>query len=199
MQDDITDGLKHLVDRGMVDPARVCIVGASYGGYAALAGASLTAGLYKCSVSVAGVSDLIEFSKWRRLERGRDSEVYKYSLRSIGDPEADEARLRATSPALLAARITIPVLLIHGSSDNVVPFGQSTAMKKALDKAGNKTQLITLSGEGHSYWSRDNEMYALSSIADFLWQHLGAGVGVTTPPAMHAAPKAGMSPSVQKH
>ncbi|HEV7609843.1 MAG TPA: prolyl oligopeptidase family serine peptidase, partial [Steroidobacteraceae bacterium] len=67
MQDDITDALKDLVDRGVVDLGRVCIVGASYGGYAALSGAALTPNLYKCSVSVAGVSDLVEFAKWRKL------------------------------------------------------------------------------------------------------------------------------------
>jgi dipeptidyl aminopeptidase/acylaminoacyl peptidase len=195
MQDDITDGLKDLVARGVVDPDRVCIVGASYGGYAALAGAALTPDLYQCSVSVAGVSELADFAEWRKRNWGRDSEVYQYSLRSLGDPDTDENKLRAVSPALLAAKITIPVLLVHGSSDGIVPIGQSNAMKKALDKAGNNTRLITLSGEGHSYWSKDNEMHALSSIGDFLWKHLGPGMGITAPPVVHAPPKPNFLPA----
>ncbi|HEV7610189.1 MAG TPA: prolyl oligopeptidase family serine peptidase, partial [Steroidobacteraceae bacterium] len=177
------------VDRGVVDLGRVCIVGASYGGYAALSGAALTPDLYKCSVSVAGVSDLVEFAKWRKLNWGRDSEGYKYSLRTIGDPETDENKMRAVSPAVTAAKITIPVLLIHGTSDDTVPISQSRAMKKALDKAGNKTRLIELSGEGHSYWDKDNEKYALSSIGEFLWLHLGPGAGMTSPPVVLAPAK----------
>lgn len=179
MQDDITDGLHYLGTEGFVDPARACIVGASYGGYAALAGAALTPDLYKCAVSVSGISDLEDFIGWRKRSWGRDSDGYTYWLEAIGDPEKDEQRLREVSPKQLVERIKIPILLIHGTRDDIVPVAQSRAMKKALDKAGRKTELIEMEGEGHSYWSDENEMLALSSIDAFLWSNIGAGYGST--------------------
>jgi dipeptidyl aminopeptidase/acylaminoacyl peptidase len=182
MQDDLTDGVKVLVDQGVADPARVCIVGASYGGYAALAGAALTPDLYKCAVSIAGISDLEDFIGWRKRNWGSDSDGYTYWLKAIGDPDKDEKRLREVSPLAQAASIKIPVLLIHGSDDFIVPIAQSKAMKKALEKTGRKTELITLDKEGHSYWSAKNEMLAMTAVDNFLWQNLGPGFGITTSP-----------------
>lgn len=185
MQDDVTDAVQHLVEQGSVDPKRVCIVGASYGGYAALAGAALTPDLYRCAVSVAGVSDLAEFVRWRKRKWGADSDAYTYSLKSIGDPDRDAEILAATSPTRLARAIRIPVLLIHGEDDGIVPTSQSVAMKKALDNAGRSCELIRLPMEGHSNWSDDNEKFALIAIDRFLWEHLGPGYGVTaTPPPL---------------
>jgi pimeloyl-ACP methyl ester carboxylesterase len=182
MQDDLTDGVKALVNLGTVDPARVCIVGASYGGYAALAGAALTPDLYRCAVSIAGISDLDDFIGWRKHNWGSDSDGYTYWLKAIGDPDKDEARLREVSPLAQAGKIKIPVLLIHGTDDFVVPIAQSKAMKKALDKSGRKTEFITLEDEGHTYWSDDSEIFAINAIDNFLWQHLGPGFGISTAP-----------------
>jgi dienelactone hydrolase len=189
MQDDITDGVNHLATAGLVDPARACIVGASYGGYAALAGAALTPDLYKCAVSVAGVSDLDDFIGWRKRNWGRDSDGYTYWLKAIGDPENDAQKLREVSPASLVDRIKIPILLIHGTADDVVPIAQSRAMKKALEKSGRPTELVELEFEDHSWWSDENEMLALSSIDAFLWKNLGPGYGSSTPPALRKARK----------
>ena len=183
MQDDLTDAVKALVNLGAVDPARVCIVGASYGGYAALAGAALTPDLYKCAVAIAGVSDLDDFIGWRKRNWGSDSEGYTYWLKAIGDPGKDEQKLREVSPVALADKIKIPVLLIHGDGDFVVPIAQSKAMKKALEKVGRKTELITLEEEGHSYWTAESEILAMSAIDNFLWQHLGPGFGISIAPA----------------
>jgi len=182
MQDDLTDGVRALVDQGVADPARVCIVGASYGGYAALAGAALTPDLYKCAVSISGISDLDDFIGWRKRNWGSDSEGYTYWLKAIGDPDKDEDRLREVSPLSQASHIKIPVLLIHGSDDFIVPIAQSKAMKKVLDKSGRKTELITLDKEGHSYWSPENEKLTMTAVDNFLWQNLGPGFGITTPP-----------------
>jgi acetyl esterase/lipase len=182
MQDDVTDGVRALIDNGTADADRMCIIGASYGGYAALAAASLTPDLFKCAVSVAGIADLGDFVDWRRRRWGSDSDAYTYWLKAIGDPVTDEQKLREVSPALNAARIEIPVLLIHGSNDFVVPIGQSRAMKKALGTAGKPTDLIELEDQGHSGWTIDSEMRALTAIDAFVWKHLGAGYGVSTPP-----------------
>ena len=178
MQDDITDGVQMLVDQGAVDAERMCIVGASYGGYAALAAASLTPDLFKCAASVAGISDLEDFIGWRKHYWGSDSEAYTYWLTAIGDPDVDEQKLHDVSPARLVDRIKIPVLLIHGTEDTVVPLAQSRVMKKALDAAGRPTELIELEGEGHSGWTNGNEMRTLTAIDAFLLKHLGAGYGL---------------------
>ena len=87
-----------------------------------------------------------------------------------------------------ASKIKIPVLLIHGTEDFVVPIGQSRAMKKALERSGRKTELIELEKEGHSYWSH-NDMYALSAIDEFLWKNLGPGHGISKPPAARVVVK----------
>jgi dipeptidyl aminopeptidase/acylaminoacyl peptidase len=189
MQDDLSDGVKSLAELGWVDPARVCIVGASYGGYAALAGAALTPDMYKCAVSIAGISDLDDFIGWRKRNWGSDSEGYTYWLKAIGDPAKDEQRLREVSPLAQADKIKIPVLLIHGVDDYVVPIAQSKAMKKALDKSGKKTELISLEQEGHSYWSADNEILTMNAIDNFLWQHLGPGLGITAAPTARVKSK----------
>jgi len=182
MQDDLTDAVKSLANLGTVDPARVCIVGASYGGYAALAGAALTPDVYKCAVSIAGIADLDDFITFRKRNWGADSEDHVYWLKAIGDPDKDEKHLQEISPINNVDKIRIPVLLIHGTDDWVVPIAQSKAMKKALDKAGKKTELITLEEEGHSYWSDDSEKLTMSAIDNFLWQHLGPGFGISKAP-----------------
>ena len=182
MQDDITDGVKALVDKGTVDPARICIVGASYGGYAALAGAAFTPDLYKCAVSIAGISDVDDMIGWSKRTYGSGSELMKYVHKVMGDPETDSERIRAISPAQQVAKIKIPILLIHGTNDSIVPVSQSRTMKKALDKAGRKTELIELEKEDHGGWETYNEIRVLIAIDQFLWKHLGPGYEVNTPP-----------------
>lgn len=187
MQDDITDGVKALVEGGMVDPERVCIVGASYGGYAALAGAALTPDVYKCAVSIAGISDLDDMISWSKRTYGSDSELMKYVYKVMGDPAKDAVRIRATSPAQQVDKIKIPILLIHGTDDGIVPIAQSRLMKKVLDKSGRKTELIELEKEGHSGWEQYNELRVLRAIDQFLWKHLGPGHEIKTPPATVAS------------
>lgn len=184
MQEDITDGVKALVDKGTADAARVCIVGASYGGYAALAGAALTPDVYQCAVSIAGISDLDDMISWSRRTYGSDSEVLKYVHKVMGDPDKDAVRIKAVSPAQQVDKIKIPVLLIHGTDDGIVPIAQSRLMKKNLDKAGKKTELIELEKEGHGGWETYNELRVLRAIDQFLWKNLGPGYEVKTPPAV---------------
>lgn len=150
MQDDVTDGVQRLISQGAADPQRMCIVGASNGGYAALAGASMTLDLYRCAASIAGVTDLYEFAKWRKTKWGADSEVYLCSLESLGDPGVDRRALEEKSPTRLVDAIKIPVLLIHGQDDEIVPVAQSERMHKVLTTARKPAEFIRVPREGHS-------------------------------------------------
>ncbi len=175
MQDDVTDALRHMIDAGVTDPQRVCIVGMSYGGYAALAGVTLTPDLYRCAISVAGVSDLIESLRDERGESTGQSASYQYWRRSMGDPRENRDALIAASPARLADRVRVPVLLVHGSADTTVPFGQSELMQQALQRAGKASRLIRIEDEGHSWygWSPENRMTLFRETEAFLAQNLG--------------------------
>ena len=178
MQTDITDGVKRLIETGQADPARICMVGASYGGYAALIAGAQNPELYKCVVSQAGISDLVTFMKWEGSIHGRDSDVFKVWKARIGDPEADRAKLLAVSPVSFAAHYAPPVLLIHGTDDPVVTVEQSKEMEKALKAAGRPVKLSLYKDEGHSGWSDKNEQAALQEIIDFVTAHIApAGLG----------------------
>jgi dipeptidyl aminopeptidase/acylaminoacyl peptidase len=168
MQDDVTDAVNDLVRRGIADPKHIAIYGASYGGYAALMGPILTPELYQAVVSVAGVSDLRNLIAFVRHEDGEDAETYRYVLRSIGDPGEEKEALDAISPRYRASEINVPVLLMHGTIDEIVPERQSEAMKKALEKAGKTVRLIEFPGETHSEWSTKNETRQIEEAIAFL-------------------------------
>ena len=166
MQDDVTDGVKAVIADGIVDPKRVCIVGASYGGYAALAGVTFTPELYACGVSVAGVSDLGEMLAYDEKTSGEDSDASLYWRDSIGT--RDDPRVGQKSPARYARNVRAPILLIHGSNDSVVPFAQSQMMDDALSAAGAPHQLVTLDSEDHWLSSGATRTRMLSEIEKFL-------------------------------
>lgn len=168
MQDDVTDAVRDLVERGIADPERIAIYGASYGGYAALMGAVLTPDLYRAVVSLAGVTDLRDLLAFVRREDGDDSESYRYLLRAIGDPKEDKAALDALSPRYRAAEIRVPVLLMHGTSDQIVPDRQSEFMKKALEKAGRQVRYVEFAGQSHDGWSIENETRQIQEAISFL-------------------------------
>jgi dipeptidyl aminopeptidase/acylaminoacyl peptidase len=189
MQDDLGDGVKALVDQGIVDPERVCIVGASYGGYAALAGATLTPDAYKCAVSMAGVANLEEFVRWKKKKFGADSDVFAHWVRAIGDPEKDLEFMRAVSPAHHVDAIKIPILLIHGDEDESVPYSQSEDFQKLLEKSGRKTTLLRLEDEGHGGFGDNTSKVMLTTIGEFLWTHLGKGHGVSDAPKLYVFKK----------
>lgn len=172
MQDDIDDVAKMLIDKNLVYQDNLCIAGASYGGYAALMAAQRNNGLYQCAVSIAGVTDLLDFMEFVRREEGKDSKDYEYWLKSIGNPETEADRLVAMSPARNANQIEIPILLVHGEEDETVPAKQSVKIKKALEKFGKSVNYIELEGEGHSSWKLRNERMLLDELEVFFSKHL---------------------------
>lgn len=168
MQDDITDGVQKLIADGVVDAKRICIVGASYGGYAALAGAMRTPDLYKCAVSISGIGDLEEFLDSAKRIDGSESTIYETWVTRIGDPRANGDRIKAASPALHADQFKGPVLLIHGDKDEIVPVEQSRLMLKALKKAGKDVKYLEIPEEGHGFGAYANRVKVLKEIDDFL-------------------------------
>lgn len=174
MQTDVEDGVAALVRNGVVDPARVCIVGASYGGYAALAGATLTPDRYRCAVSVAGVSDLEVMLRARAARTGGERSMASDFWRlSIGDREEDRERIRSVSPVHLADRVRVPILLIHGTDDTVVPIDQSRRMQRALRDAGKDVRFVELTGDDHWLSDAPTRIQMLRELDAFLAQHIG--------------------------
>ncbi len=118
MQTDLSDGLHYLAAQGIADPKRACIVGASYGGYAALAGVAIQSGIYRCAVAVAGISDPSNFMRWVMRKEQYGSKVgLRYWERFLGVDNPGDKRLDEISPLRHADQITVPLLLIHGRDD----------------------------------------------------------------------------------
>ena len=173
MQTDLSDGVRFLAAEGIADPARVCIVGASYGGYAALAGVSLERGVYRCAVAVAGIADLRRMLAWIRDQRPASSTGawQPYWDRFLGSSDANDPRVDAVSPIRHVDAIKVPVLLIHGPDDPVVPFEQSAEMYDALHAAHKDTRLILLPNEDHWLSRSETRLQMLRSAVDFLREH----------------------------
>jgi dipeptidyl aminopeptidase/acylaminoacyl peptidase len=173
MQTDLSDGVRHLAAAGVIDPAKVCIVGASYGGYAALAGMTLDSGVYRCAVSVSGDSDLPVMLATERREGGRarfNSDL-RYWQRFMGVESDSDPLLAELSPSRLASRIDGPVLLIHGREDTVVPFEQSEIMERAMRQAGKDVELVALAGEDHHMTFPGTRRQMLTATIEFLEEH----------------------------
>ncbi|MCI3131682.1 alpha/beta hydrolase family protein [Phenylobacterium aquaticum] len=166
MQTDLSDGVRYLASQGVIDPARVCIAGGSYGGYAALAGAVFDPGVYRCAASVAGLSDLSVFVGTAR-ER-RNYSAMRYWNRFMGAEKATDPVLKDISPAQHADKVQVPILLIHGKDDTVVPIWQSQAMERALRAAGKDVQMVTLPGEDHWLSRGETRQQMLTSLVAFL-------------------------------
>lgn len=173
MQDDITDGANAMVKMGWADPNRICIVGWSYGGYAALAGGALTPDTYKCVASIAGVSNLREMLATERQQHGARSRTVTYWELLIGDSDKDRDAIDAVSPALHADKFKAPVLLIHGAADTIVPIRQSEMMNDALKNAKKPVQYIRINGDDHSLVDNASRRQVLTALGEFLRTHIG--------------------------
>lgn len=169
MQSDLSDGVRDLAKTGAIDPQRVAILGASYGGYAALAGAAFEDRTYRCAVSIAGLSDLKRMLVWEAEQTGsrRDS-TQRYWSRFMGAKDRNDPILDQISPAKHAADVTIPVMLIHGKDDTVVDIEQSRVMAAALTAAGKPVELVTLAGEDHWLSRPDTRVKTMVEAVKFL-------------------------------
>ncbi len=169
MQTDLSDGVRALAAQGLIDPKRVCIVGASYGGYAALAGATLDTGVYRCAVSIAGLSDLKALLSYMHWPRNRfDDRGERFWDRFLNVSNADDPKLDAISPIKHVDKVTIPILLIHGRDDTRVPFSQSSNMADALEAAHKPVEFVKLSGEDHWLSKSQTRLEMLEATVKFL-------------------------------
>jgi len=167
MQTDISDGLAELIKLGIADPKRACIMGASYGGYAALAGVTLQQGLYKCAVAVGAVADVHDFYWGELQDSGYSKSLRRSWTESLGDP----SNLAEVSPRRIAERTSAPVMLIHGSDDTVVLPKQSDRMADALKAAGKEYEYIVLKDEDHWLSKSETRMQMLEEAMRFVMKH----------------------------
>lgn len=172
MQDDITWGVKYLVEQGIVDPEKVGIMGGSYGGYATLAGLAFTPDVFACGVSIVGPSNLITLLNsippyWESIRK-------VFYLR-MGDPSTPEgeADLKAMSPLFSAAKIKSPLLVVQGANDPRVKQHESDQIVVALRDRGFDVEYIVAPDEGHGFARPVNNMAMLAAAEKFLSKHLG--------------------------
>ena len=163
MQDDLIDAVAYLAKEGIADPKRVCIVGASYGGYAAMRAAQRDAATYRCAISYAGVSDL--------------NRMLRYDSRFLASAaRMDWLRLQATdlkavSPLTSPEKSMIPLLLVHGKADTVVPVDQSRELAERLRRAGKDVTYIEQKEGDHHFSRAEDRLEFLKAMQAFLDKH----------------------------
>jgi dipeptidyl aminopeptidase/acylaminoacyl peptidase len=180
IQTDVEDGADALVKNGMVDAARICIMGGSYGGYAALAGATLTPGRYACAASVNGVSDLERMRDAVERGQGKRGMLAEWWRTSMG---GDIKQLRKVSPIENAERARAPILIVHGTNDSVVPVEHGRSMRDKLERADKNVRYVELSGDDHWLSSAETRTLMLREVETFLAENLARPGGATAPGA----------------
>ena len=165
MQDDISDGVAWLAETGRADPGQVCIVGFSYGGYAALMGAILTPELYQCAFAGAPVADVEAFLEFKE---DAGDEVHDYWVELLGHPRRDRDFIRETSPVRLADRMQRPLYLFHGAADQIVPVEQSRAMAGVLEEAGADFVYEEVPNLTHHWGQGQDFIITMRNLAEFL-------------------------------
>ena len=173
MQDDITDGVQWLIDQGIADLKRIGIYGGSYGGYATLAGITLTPDLYAAAVDYVGISNIFTFLEaippyWEPLRQ----QFYEM----IGDPSKDKELLESVSPLFLVNQIKTPLFIAQGANDPRVKKSESDQIVAALEKRGIKVQYMVKENEGHGFANEENRFDFYRAMEEFLSEHLGGKV-----------------------
>ena len=170
MQDDITDGVNWLIEQGIADPKRVAIYGASYGGYASLAGITLTPDLYACAVDYVGVSNLFTFMStippyWKPY--------LDMMYEMVGDPEKDKEMMTQASPVFHVDKIKCPLFIAQGANDPRVAKAESDQMVEALKKRGIDVPYMVKDNEGHGFSNEENRMDFYREMEKFFAKYLG--------------------------
>ena len=168
MQDDLNDGLKWLVDQGIGDGKRACLVGASYGGYATLWGLARDADLWRCGISIAGVSLLR-----REVNDMGYNDIYETSNRNAWQRMTPD--FAAVSPANAATRIKAPLLLVHGKMDATVPYDQSQTMASRMRAAGKPVEFVSMPKADHHFTREEDRLALLKAMEAFLQKNNPAG------------------------
>ena len=170
MQDDISDGVNWLIDEGIADPDRIAIYGASYGGYATLAGLAFTPDLYACGVDYVGVSSLFTFMEsmppyW---------ELYRSMMyEMVGHPEEDKELLASASPLLHIDKIKAPLFIAQGANDPRVVKAESDQIVEALKNAGIDVPYMVKDDEGHGFYNEENQFDFYTEMEKFLTKYIG--------------------------
>lgn len=170
MQNDITDGVNWLIEKGIADPERIAIYGGSYGGYATLAGLTFTPELYACGVDYVGVSNLFTFLQtippyWKPM--------LDMMYEMVGDPVADKELLESTSPVFHVDNITAPLFIAQGANDPRVNKDESDQMVEALKERGVEVQYMVKYNEGHGFHNEENTFEFYEAMQTFLNEHIG--------------------------
>jgi dipeptidyl aminopeptidase/acylaminoacyl peptidase len=169
MQDDVTDGVKWVIAEGLVDANRIGIYGASYGGFAAMAGLCFTPELYRCGINMCGVTDLRTFVESIPEEK----KLLRANMeRLVGDPKDDSELLKRRSPQHNIERIQVPVLLAYGQEDSIVEIKQGDRFHRELKRNGKEVKYLVFPDEGHGFYRRENRLKYYAEVEGFLEKHL---------------------------
>lgn len=170
IQQDLIDGVKWAIAGKLADPQRICVYGASFGGYSALMTTIRAPGLFKCAVGYAGIYDLAMMYKKGDIRESKAGRSYLTTV--IGRTDAE---LASNSPTHLASQVDVPVLLVHGEDDHRAPFAQAKAMRAALDAAHKPYEWLSKPGEGHGFYAEKNNVEFYNRLEAFLSSHIGKG------------------------
>jgi dipeptidyl aminopeptidase/acylaminoacyl peptidase len=169
MQDDITDGVEYLKKEGIANPERIAIYGASYGGYATLAGVAFTPDLYTCAVDYVGIANLFTFMNaippyWKPY--------IEQFYEMVGDPVKDSLLFAEASPVLHADKIKTPLLFAQGANDPRVNKSESDQMVAALKQRGIEVEYLVKDNEGHGFLNQNNQFDFYGAMEKFLDKHM---------------------------
>jgi len=170
MHDDLVDAVQWAIDEGVADPGRIAIYGGSYGGYAALVGATFTPDLFKCAVDIVGPSNLITFIEtippyW--------STYLSLLQKRVGNPETEAEFLRSRSPLFSVDKIKIPMLIAQGANDPRVKQSESEQVVAAMKEKGIDYEYMLFPDEGHGFARPENRLHFYAAAERFLAKHLG--------------------------
>jgi dipeptidyl aminopeptidase/acylaminoacyl peptidase len=179
MHDDLVDAVHWAIKEDIADPKRIAIYGGSYGGYAALVGATFTPDLFCCAVDIVGPSNLITMIK--------NIPPYWFTLQAIehkrvGNPDTEEEFLKSRSPLFKVDQIKIPILIAHGANDPRVKQSESEQIVEAMKKKGIAYEYLLFPDEGHGFAKPENRIKFYAAAEKFLAKHLGGRFEEEPPP-----------------